>query len=83
VTFRRRVPAAAAGSALVCEDLDCWSARAAPAPAEVRWGALGMRRWERASRGSIAWAAFWALALFYLIPVTAVQALVGSSSVVG
>lgn len=39
--------------------------------------------WERAGRRALAWAAFVALSLFYIIPVTAVQSLLALNSVTG
>jgi hypothetical protein len=41
-----------------------------------------MRGWERSARTALMVAAFWALACFYLIPVTAVQALLSTNSLV-
>ncbi|KAI7841239.1 hypothetical protein COHA_005076 [Chlorella ohadii] len=41
------------------------------------------RMWERAGRRALAWAAFVALSLFYIIPVTAVQSLLALNSVTG
>lgn len=39
--------------------------------------------WERTGRHALAWAAFVALSLFYIIPVTAVQSLLALNSVTG
>lgn len=39
--------------------------------------------WERSGRRALAWAAFAALSLFYIIPVTAVQSLLALNSVTG
>lgn len=41
------------------------------------------RMWERTGRHALAWAAFVALSLFYIIPVTAVQSLLAINSVTG
>lgn len=79
VTFKRRTAQVVAADALMCEDLSTWICQAAPRPAEIVWPNVGMRARERSVRGRLMWAAFITLALFYLIPVAAVQALLATN----
>ena len=75
VVFAARWPAVVAATALHTHDEGCWRVRAAPSPDEVLWRALGLRVWERAARRLLAAAALVALALFYVVPVAALQGL--------
>jgi hypothetical protein len=75
VTFNRRTAQVVASGALMCEDLTAWRVEAAPRPEEIVWKNLGLRTWERSSRGDIMWISFIVLTLFFLIPVAAIQAI--------
>ncbi|KAL4515648.1 hypothetical protein Ndes2437B_g07075 [Nannochloris sp. 'desiccata'] len=75
VTFNRRTAQVVASGALMCEDLTAWRVEAAPRPEEIVWKNLGLRAWERSSRGALMWISFTLLTLFFLIPVTAIQAI--------
>jgi len=75
VTFKRRTAQVVAAGALMCEDLTAWRVQAAPRPNEIIWQNLGLRSWERSSRGALMWICFILLTLFFLIPVAAIQAI--------
>ena len=82
VTFRSRGAQVVAAGALMSEDLTAWRCQAAPRPQEIFWPNLGLRRWERSARGLGMWLAFFLLVAFFMIPVTAVQALLSTNSLV-
>lgn len=82
ITFKRRKAKVIAAGALMCEDLSAWRTQAAPRPDEVLWKNLGLRQWERSSRQAATWVAFFLLMAFFMIPVTAVQALLSTNSLV-
>lgn len=83
VTFRTHGSQVAAARSLMCEDLSAWLVQQAPAPREVVWGNLGLRVWERAGRTTLMGVCFWLLACFFLIPVTMVQGILTTNSLVG
>ena len=82
VVFRRRGAQVVAANALMSEDLSAWRCQAAPGPEEVLWPALRLRSWEVAARSAAMAAAFGLLAMFFLIPVAAVQGLLTLNSFV-
>lgn len=82
VTFNSRVSQVAASRSLITEDLSTWRCQPAPRPSEVVWGNLGWRTWERAGRRLLMLGAFVAMALFFMIPVAAVQAILSTNSLV-
>ncbi|KAL0039508.1 hypothetical protein WJX77_000232 [Trebouxia sp. C0004] len=79
VTFKTRRAQVIACSSLLHHDQRAWAADAAPNSEELVWANLGWRSWERQLRFVAVWAAFFALALFYIIPITAVQGLINVS----
>lgn len=81
-TFRTRYAQVSALKALASEDPDAWQCRTAPRPKDVAWRNLGARRWERELRAAGIGAAYIALVLFFMIPVSAVQALMTTNSLV-
>ncbi|KAH7620097.1 hypothetical protein Ndes2526B_g05351 [Nannochloris sp. 'desiccata'] len=83
VTFKKRKAQVVAAGAMMSEDLSAWKTQAAPRPDEVLWKNLGLRQWERSSRHAAMWVAFFVLIAFFMIPVTAVQALLSTNSLVG
>lgn len=82
VTFRSRRGQVVASENLLCEDLETWLCQAAPRPDEIIWPNLGLRKWERSLRSLIMNICLVLLAVFYMIPVTAVQALISTPSLV-
>lgn len=83
VTFKRRTSQVVASRTLLSEDMSTWRCQAAPRAEELIWGNLGWRIWERSGRTIAMWAAFWAMAAFFMIPVTAVQGLLTMNSFLG
>lgn len=83
VSFKTRKAQVVASQTMMSEDLSTWVCQAAPHPKEVLWGNLRMRSLERNIRNKIFTASFWALMLFYMIPVSAVQVLISTNSLVG
>eukprot|EP00887_Chlorella_sp_A99_P001230 scaffold14.g1230.t1 len=82
VTFKSRRAQVVAAHSLLCRDMAAWRCQPAPGPAEVVWGNVGWRAWERRGRELCAWAAFGALALFFMVPVSAAQSLLALNAVV-
>lgn len=66
-------PQVTAAHSLLHRDQSAWRCSPAPGPGEVVWPNVLLRAWERSARRLLALAAFAALTLFYLVPVTAVQ----------
>ena len=83
VSFKTRKAQVIASQTMMSEDLSTWVCKAAPQPMEVLWENLRMRSSERNIRSKIFTASFWALMLFYMIPVSAVQVLISTNSLVG
>lgn len=83
VSFRSRKSQVVASQTMMSEDLSTWVCKAAPQPEEIVWSNLKMRATERTIRSKIFTASFWTLMLFYMIPVSAVQVLISSNSLVG
>jgi hypothetical protein len=82
VTFNRRKSQVVAAQNLMSEDLTAWRCQPAPGPNEVIWGNLFMRRWERSIRSLFMWICYGLLALFFMIPVAAVQGLISTTTTV-
>ncbi|KXZ47794.1 hypothetical protein GPECTOR_33g676 [Gonium pectorale] len=76
VTFNTRMAQAVGANSLHSHDINTWRVQNAPAPFEVVWKNLGMTTPMKAGRLYILWAAFWAMTLFFMVPVTAIQALI-------
>jgi hypothetical protein len=83
VSFNNRRTQVIASQTMMCEDLSAWVTGPAPGPGELVWGNLRMRKRERETRSLSYTALFWILMAFYMIPVTAVQVLLSSNSLVG
>ncbi len=49
-------------------DLSVYQTCQAPPPETLYWPNLRWRSWERRSRSTLIWVAFWALAVFYVRP---------------
>lgn len=62
-----------AAHSLLHRDQSAWRCKPAPGAEEVVWQNVVWRAWERSCRRVLATAAFVALTLFYIIPITAVQ----------
>ena len=77
VTFRSRVAQTIASTALQDHDTGAWTVAPAPGPDEIIWTNLGMRAWLRGIRSLIVNAAYICIILFYGLPVTALQVLLG------
>ncbi|GBF92769.1 hypothetical protein Rsub_05388 [Raphidocelis subcapitata] len=73
VTFNTRWPAVVAATSLHTHDELVWRLRPAPNPDEVIWRALRLRLWERSMRRFLVVALLAVLALFYVVPVAALQ----------
>ncbi|GLC42964.1 hypothetical protein PLESTB_000282200 [Pleodorina starrii] len=76
VTFTTRMSQAVASNSLHHHDVDAWRVHNAPAPFELVWKNLGLTMPVKSGRLYILWAAFWMMTLFFMIPVTAIQALI-------
>ena len=70
----RRWHQAVASTSLLHHDETVWRCMAAPEPAEVLWGSVGMRLWERQTRTAVVRVLHSLLLLTYAIPVSALQA---------
>eukprot|EP00891_Asterochloris_glomerata_P001750 jgi/Astpho2/1750/Aster-04171 len=79
VTFKSRRSQVIAATSMLHHDLQAWTVREAPQYEEVFWPNVSWRRWERKLRSFAVWGAFFTLALFYLIPISAVQSLIQAS----
>lgn len=66
---RRDQTAVATGMLSYREDL--WNATAAPDPAEIIWGSVSWRGWERSLRSLISWSIFIAM-LILMLPIIAI-----------
>ncbi|KAK9864573.1 hypothetical protein WJX84_004373 [Apatococcus fuscideae] len=75
VTFKRRREQVVASTAMQHHDQRFWKISAAPAPNDIIWPNLTLRDWERRLRFLVVWTLFVLLALFYTIPVGAIQAI--------
>ena len=53
-----------------------WIIQQAPAPDDVIWENIGMRSWERIARMSFFWGVYVFLLFFYIVPVSAIQAMI-------
>eukprot|EP00198_Chlamydomonas_reinhardtii_P012991 XP_001702328.1 ERD4-related membrane protein [Chlamydomonas reinhardtii] len=76
VTFNTRMAQGVASNSLHAHDETSWRIMPAPAPIEVVWGNLMMTHPVRTGRLWLIWVAFWAMTLFFMIPVTLIQALI-------
>lgn len=68
-----------AATSLHTHDERSWRIRPAPEADEVKWDSLRLRLWESFSRRMFLAAAVVLIALFFLVPVSAVQALLNVS----
>ncbi|KAG2482060.1 hypothetical protein HYH03_018986 [Edaphochlamys debaryana] len=76
VTFTTRTAQAVGSAALHAHTERSWLVGPAPAPFELVWPNLGLTGAERGARRWSLWILFWLMALFFMIPVTAIQALI-------
>ena len=83
VSFRSKRAQVTASQTMMCEDLDAWVTGPAPGVNEIFWSNLRMRKRERDIRDTAYTVSFWLLMAFYMIPVSAVQVLLSSNSLVG
>ena len=83
VSFSSTRAHAMASQTMLCEDVSSWVTGPAPGPDELVWDNLRIRKRERDIRATTYTVAFWVLMAFYMIPVTAVQVLLSSDSLVG
>lgn len=79
-THSTRVQQTLCANALVHHDSYAWLPHPAPAPEEVLWANLGFRKWERSVRKGLIMAAYIALLLFMIIPITLLQGLISAVS---
>jgi hypothetical protein len=82
VTFHTRKAQVVAARNLMSHDLTAWRCQPAPRPDEIVWPNLGLRAWERSVRTIAMGGAFVAMTLFFMIPVTAVQGIISTNSLV-
>ncbi|DBA75042.1 hypothetical protein WJX77_009599 [Trebouxia sp. C0004] len=75
VTFKDTFTTTIAATSMMHHDLRHWSTREAPAPRDVLWQNVGLTSSGYLGAAVLAWTLFSLLAIFYLIPVGAVQAL--------
>ncbi|KAL3133713.1 hypothetical protein ABBQ32_008207 [Trebouxia sp. C0010 RCD-2024] len=75
VTFKDTFTTTVAATSMMHHDLRHWSTRAAPSPRDVLWSNVGFSSATYLGAAVLAWTLFALLAIFYLIPVGAVQAL--------
>ncbi|KAG2482061.1 hypothetical protein HYH03_018987 [Edaphochlamys debaryana] len=78
VTFNTRMASAVAYSSLHWHGENDWRVTSAPAPFEVVWGNLRMLMPVKSARTLFIWIVYWLMALFFMIPVSAVQLLIES-----
>ncbi|KAG2435999.1 hypothetical protein HYH02_011712 [Chlamydomonas schloesseri] len=76
VTFNTRMAQSVASNSLHAHDETAWRISPAPAPIEVVWKNLMMTHAVRSGRLWLLWVAFWAMTLFFMVPVTFIQALI-------
>ncbi|PNH02372.1 putative membrane protein C2G11.09 [Tetrabaena socialis] len=76
VTFNTRMAQAVGASSMHHHDVKCWRVANAPAPPELVWKNLGMTLPLKSSRRYLLWVVFWLMALFFMIPIAAVQAMI-------
>eukprot|EP00198_Chlamydomonas_reinhardtii_P005760 XP_001695096.1 ERD4-related membrane protein [Chlamydomonas reinhardtii] len=76
VTFNTRMAQGVASNSLHAHDETVWRISGAPAPNEVVWRNLPMTHPVRSGRLYILWILFWLMALFFMIPISAIQALI-------
>ncbi|KAG2494790.1 hypothetical protein HYH03_007033 [Edaphochlamys debaryana] len=76
VIFNTRMAQAVSAAALHANDVKTWRVQGAPAPFEVVWRNLGLTLHARSGRRILLWVAFGAMTLFFMIPVSAIQALI-------
>ncbi|KAK9809699.1 hypothetical protein WJX73_006828 [Symbiochloris irregularis] len=76
VTFSNRRAQMMASQCMQHHDQRAWHVQTAPGADEIVWSNLKWRSWERRWRAYVIWTLFALLALFYYIPIGAVQALV-------
>ncbi|KXZ47791.1 hypothetical protein GPECTOR_33g673 [Gonium pectorale] len=76
VTFNTRMAQAVGANSLHSHDENAWRLQNAPAPFEVIWKNLSMTMPIKSGRLYILWAAFWAMTIFFMVPITAIQAII-------
>ncbi|GIL54578.1 hypothetical protein Vafri_10327 [Volvox africanus] len=76
VTFNTRTAQAVAANSLHSHDENAWRVQGAPAPFELVWKNLSFTMPIKNGRLYILWAAFWAMTIFFMVPVAAIQAMI-------
>ncbi|KAG2426182.1 hypothetical protein HXX76_013163 [Chlamydomonas incerta] len=76
VTFNTRMAQSVASNSLHAHDETAWRISPAPAPIEVVWPNLMMTHPVRTGRLWLLWVAFWAMTLFFMVPVSLIQAMI-------
>ncbi|GLC42966.1 hypothetical protein PLESTB_000281900 [Pleodorina starrii] len=76
VTFNTRMAQAVGSNSLHSHDENAWRVQTAPAPFELKWQNIALTMPIKSGRLYILWAAFWAMTLFFMVPVTAIQAMI-------
>ncbi|KAG2435993.1 hypothetical protein HYH02_011706 [Chlamydomonas schloesseri] len=76
VTFNSRKAQAVSSTSLHHHDVTTWRVQGAPAPFEVVWGNLSMNIHEKSTRVICLWIVFWLMTLFFMIPVSFIQAMI-------
>ncbi|KAK9852109.1 hypothetical protein WJX84_005426 [Apatococcus fuscideae] len=75
ITFKHRREQVVASMAMQHPDQRHWKVSAAPAPSDLVWGNIRLKGWQRHLRFILWWTLFVLLALFYTVPVGAIQAI--------
>ncbi|GIL80074.1 hypothetical protein Vretimale_12911 [Volvox reticuliferus] len=76
VTFNTRTAQAVAANTLHSHDENAWRVQGAPAPFELVWKNLSFTMPIKNGRLYILWAGFWAMTIFFMVPVAAIQAMI-------
>ncbi|KAG2426171.1 hypothetical protein HXX76_013152 [Chlamydomonas incerta] len=76
ITLKTRTAQAVSSNSMHHHNVTVWRVQGAPAPFEVIWKNLALTLPIKSGRNWILWAAFWAMTLFFMIPVTLIQAMI-------
>ncbi|KAG2435994.1 hypothetical protein HYH02_011707 [Chlamydomonas schloesseri] len=76
ITLKTRTAQAISSNSMHHHNVTTWRVQGAPAPFEVIWKNLALTLPIKSGRNWTLWAGFWAMTLFFMIPVTLIQAMI-------
>lgn len=76
VQLRSRQDQTALATGLLSYREDLWKASAAPDPAEIIWGSVSWRGWERSLRSMLVWGIFMGMLILMLPIIALIQQIV-------